>query len=169
MQIGARTDFHASLLNGHVVVLQHIGIRPCLIRGVSHLTFAVLEAGNDDARLLCSFGFFPLFQFDDNQLIAPLGVQARYDEVYTLGRQRNLILDGHTDFIRQFRHVDHFVHELHRVSPRTHLVGRRMPPQVLHESTVDVVGYRIVEHILNKLSFGGLIDNHSSSYFFTLP
>ena len=168
MQIGARLYLYISLLNAEVIVGQHIGIRPRLIRRVSHLGLAMLESRNHHAWFLRWFCFFPLLQLNNDNLLFLLRVQTRHDKVHALGSERNLIFYSHACIIGQFWRIHDLIHKLHRVLPRAHLIGRSMAPQVFVERLVNVVGNGVVEHIFNKLLFGGSIDDHCSLYFFEL-
>ena len=124
VQVGARHQANRLGANGFVVVSDQARVGPRLIRRVAGLAPAAAQRRANNTVFLQRLGLLPLLELDDDSGLLPLFVGATENEVDTLTGERDVILQGNAGVIRNPLIQHQVGHELQRVAPGIHLLGR---------------------------------------------
>ena len=117
-------------------------------------------------------GLGPLLQFDNDNIVVPIFIGANDNEIDTLGSLWNVILYGDLYLVVDITVIHNIPHELHGIVPGFELAVLSGMQPSLPDETENLVSDDASSHILDELSFIGIVDNHvanSSLNFLALP
>ena len=149
---------YLSQMNGFIEIIEKGSITCYLVTRMGGFLQSVFITCHNKSIFLRCLHMLPLFQLYHNDIGHTFTIQARYDKVYTVIGNRNIIFQCYTCIIGNRLTIYHSCHISQRVMPRADFTFARFLTQFCPHTGCQYIfnmGY-----IVQESPFGVVIDNH---------